>query len=67
LKEKQQRQIKVAVTWRSDENQKYMKMTKDDTLEASSRQANKILINRRNGQWQKHLKFFLLVFSKDEA
>jgi len=24
-------------------------------------------INRRNGQGPKHLKFFLLVFSKDEA
>jgi len=25
------------------------------------------VINRRNGQGPKHLKFFLLVFSKDEA
>jgi len=24
-------------------------------------------INRRNGQGPKHLKFFLLVFAKDEA
>jgi len=44
-----------------------MKMTKDDTLEGSSQQANKDLINRRNGQGPNHLKFFLLVFSKDEA
>ena len=44
-----------------------MKMTKDATLEGSSQQANKHLINRRNGQGPKHLKFFLLVFSKDEA
>jgi len=27
----------------------------------------KDVINRRNGQGPKHLKFFLLVFSKDEA
>jgi len=32
----------------SDENKKYMKMTKDDTLEGSSQQANKDLITRRN-------------------
>jgi len=51
----------------SDENKKYMRMTKDATLEGSSEQANKDLINRRNGQGPKHLKFFLLVFSKDEA
>jgi len=44
-----------------------MKMTKDDTLERSSQQANKDLINRRNGQGPNHIKFFLLVFSKDEA
>jgi len=47
--------------------QKYMKMTKDAILEGSSQQANKNFINRRNGQSPKHLKFFLLVFSKDEA
>jgi len=30
--------------------------------------ANQIdVINRRNGQDPKHLKFFLLVFAKDEA
>ena len=27
----------------------------------------KDVINRRNGQGPKHLKFFLLVFSKDDA
>ena len=27
----------------------------------------KDVINRRNGQGPKHLKFFLLVFAKDEA
>jgi len=27
----------------------------------------KNVINRRNGQGPKHLKFFLLVFAKDEA
>ena len=42
-------------------------MIKDATLEGSSQQANKYLINRRNGRGSKHLKFFLLVFSKDEA
>jgi len=42
-------------------------MIKDDTLEGSSQQANKDIITRRNGQGPKHLKFFLLVFSKDEA
>ena len=42
-------------------------MTKDATLEGSSQQTNKDLINRRNGQSPKHLKFFLLVFSKDEV
>jgi len=47
---------------RTDENQKYMKMTKNATLEGSSQQANKTLINRRNEQGPKHLKFFLLVF-----
>jgi len=47
--------------------QKYIKITKDATLEGSSQQANKDLINRRNGQRPKHLKFFLLVFSKDEV
>jgi len=40
-------------------------MTKDATLEGLSQQANKDLINRRNGQSPKQ--FFLLVFSKDEA
>jgi len=44
-----------------------MKMNKDATLEWSSQQVNKDLINRRNGQGPKHLKFFLLVFSKDDA
>jgi len=30
--------------------------------------ANQIdVINRRNGQGPKHLKFFLLIFAKDEA
>jgi len=48
-------------------NQKYMKMTKDAILEGSSQQENKDLINKRNGQSPKHLKFFLLVFSKDEV
>jgi len=47
--------------------QKYMKMTKDAILEGSSQQANKDFINRINGQGPKHLKFFLFVFSKDEA
>jgi len=51
----------------NDENRKYMKMTKNATLEGSSQQANKDITNRRNGQGPKHLKFFLLVFSKDEA
>jgi len=41
-----------------------MKMTKDAILEGSYQQANKDFINRRNGQGPKHLKFFLLVFSK---
>ena len=63
----QQLQVVEASHSQSDENKKYMKMTKDDTLEGSSQQANKYLINRRNGQGPKHLKFFLLVFSKDEA
>jgi len=44
-----------------------MKMTKDAKLEVSSQQENKDFINRRNGEGPKHLKFFLLVFSKDEA
>jgi len=44
-----------------------MKMTKDAIHEGSSPQTNKDFINRRNGQSPKHLKFFLLVFSKDEA
>jgi len=44
-----------------------MKMTKDAILEGSSHQENKDFINRRNGQGPKHLKFFLLVFSKDET
>jgi len=48
-------------------NQKYMKMTKDDIFEGSFQQANKEFINRRKGQDPNHLKFFLLVFSKDEA
>jgi len=47
---------------RNDVNQKYMNMTKDAILEGSSQQANKDVINRRNGQRPKHLKFFLLVF-----
>jgi len=50
-----------------DENQQYMKMTKDVILEGSSQQAKKDFITRKNGQGPKHLKFFLLVFSKDEA
>jgi len=50
-----------------DVTQKHMKMTKDAKLEGSSQLANKDFINRRNGQGPKHLKFFLLVFSKDEA
>jgi len=50
-----------------DENQQYMKMTKDAILEGSSQQAKKDFITRKNGQGLKHLKFFLLVFSKDEA
>ena len=45
-----------------DENKKYMKMTKDNILEGSSQQANKEVINRRNGQGPQHLKFFLSVF-----
>jgi len=55
--------------WRAkiDVTQKYMKMTKDAILEGSSQQANKDFINRRKEQGPKHLKFFLLVFSKDEA
>ena len=55
------------VTGEYDMNQKYMKMTKDTILEGSSQQANKDLINKRNGQSPKHLKIFLLVFSKDEV
>jgi len=43
---------------------KYMQMTKDVILEGSSQQAKKDVITRRNGQGPKHLKFFLLVFSK---
>jgi len=50
-----------------DVTQKYINMTKDVILEGSSQQGNKDFINRRNGQGLKHLKFFLLVFSKDEA
>jgi len=42
-------------------------MTKDAILEGSSQQAKKDFITRKNGQGPKHLKFFLLVFSKDEA
>ena len=45
-----------------DVNKKYMKITKDAILEGSSQQANKDVINRRNGQGPQHLKFFLLVF-----
>jgi len=44
-----------------DVTQKYMKMTKDVKLEGSSQQANKDVINRRNSQGAKHLKFFVLV------
>jgi len=47
-----------------DVTQKYMKMTKVVILEGSSQQENKDFINKRNGQGPKHLKFFLLVFSK---
>jgi len=36
-------------------------------LKGHLKKASKDLINRRNGQGPKHLKFFLLVFSKDEA
>jgi len=50
-----------------DVTQKHMKMTKDAKHEGSSQPANKDFINRRNEQGPKHLKFFLLVFSKDEA
>ena len=42
-------------------------MTKDAILEGSSQKENKDLITRRNGQSPKNLKFFLLVFSKDEV
>ena len=48
---------------KDDVIQKYIKMTKDATLERSSQQENKDLINRRNEQSPKHLKFLLLVFS----
>jgi len=44
-----------------------MKMTKDAILEGSSHQENKHFTDRRNGQGPKHLKFFLLIFSKDET
>ena len=59
--------LKEISLWYSDENQQYMKMTKDAILEGSSQQAKKDFITRKNGQGPKHLKFFLLVFSKDEA
>jgi len=49
---------------KGDENQKYMKMTKDAILEGSSQQAITEAINRRNGQGPQYLKFFLLVFLK---
>jgi len=42
-----------------DENQQYMKMTKDAILEGSSQQAKKDFITRKNGQGPKHLKLFL--------
>jgi len=51
----------------NDVTQKYIKMTKDAKLEGLSQQANKDFISRRNGQGPKNLKFFLLVFSKDES
>jgi len=34
---------------------------------ANSDENQKDVINRRNGQGPKHLKFFLLFFAKDEA
>jgi len=37
------------------------------TIPAMSDENQKDVINRRNGQKSKHLKFFLLVFSKDKA
>jgi len=57
----------VLCTCDLDVTQKYIKMTKDAILEESSQLENKDYINRRNGQGLKHLKFFLLVFSKDET
>jgi len=46
----------------SDTTQIHKKMTMDANFEGSSQQAKEDLINRRNGQDPKHLKFFLLVF-----
>jgi len=45
-----------------DTIQIHKKMTKDVNYEGSSTQAMEDLINRRNGQGPKHLKFFLSVF-----
>jgi len=45
-----------------DTTQIHNKMTMNANLEGSSQQANEDVINRRNGQIPKHLKFFLLVF-----
>jgi len=48
----------------SDMTQIHKKMTMDANFKGSSQQAKEDSINRRNGQGLKHLKFFLLFFSK---
>jgi len=45
--------------WTDECKRAFVKLKDDENL--------KDAINRRNGQGPKHLKFFLLVFSKDEA
>jgi len=42
----------------------HKKMTMDANFEGSSEKAKEDLINRRNGQGPKHLKFFLFFFLK---
>jgi len=56
--------ILVSANTSLDENKKYIKMTKDATLEGSSQQANKDLINRRNGQGPKTSKVLLIDLFK---
>jgi len=45
-----------------DTTQIHKEMSKDANFEGLSQQAKEDLINRRNEQGLKHLKFFLLVF-----